>query len=61
MVAGEPGLCSTVVEGQTGELTTSGCQSGVPHANRRVSIKLICLLLLKKGKRKKPCVSIQCS
>lgn len=34
------------------EFTKSGCQIGVLLANREVSVKLICLLLSKKGKKK---------
>lgn len=52
-MAGEPGACTTVSKGQTGEFTKSGCQIGVLLANRNVSVKLICLLLSKKGKEKK--------
>lgn len=61
MVAGEPGPCSTVGKGQTGDFTKSGCQIGVLLANRKVSITLICLLLSKRRKRKKICISVQCS
>lgn len=56
MVAGEPGSSSAVGRGQTGELSKSGCQIGVLLADRQVSIKLVCLLLSKKGKSKKSTV-----
>lgn len=49
MVEGEPGPCSTVGKGQTGECTKSGLNQSV-LVDRTVSIKLICLLLSKKGK-----------